>query len=75
MPELFSRMDDLNWLTPSAADILDQGAPPPGGDGSIRERMLMIQHELDELDTPARIVNVRSTPSYTFPFSTSEFVH
>lgn len=65
MPELFSRMDDLNWLTPSAADILDQGAPPPGGDGSIRERMLMIQHELDELDTPARIVNVRSTPSYT----------
>lgn len=65
MPELFSRMDDLNWLTPSIADILDQGAPPPGGDGSIRERMLMIQSELDDLNTPARIVNVRSTPSYT----------
>ena len=65
MPELFSRMDNLNWLTPSIAEILDQGSTPPGGDGSIRERMLTIQHELDELDTPARIVNVRSTPSYT----------
>lgn len=65
MPELFSRMDNLNWLTPSIADILDQGSTPPGGDGSIRERMLLIQHELDELDTPARIINVRSTPSYT----------
>lgn len=65
MPELFSRMDNLNWLTPSIADILDQGSTPPGGDGSIRERMLMIQGELEELDTPARIVNVRSTPSYT----------
>ena len=65
MPELFSRMDNLNWLTPAIAEILDQGSKPPGGDGSIRERMLMIQRELDELDTPARIVNVRSTPSYT----------
>jgi hypothetical protein len=65
MPELFSRMDNLNWLTPSIAEILDQGSTPPGGDGSIRERMLIIQHELDDLETPARIVNVRSTPSYT----------
>lgn len=65
MPELFSRMDNLNWLTPSIADILDQGSTPPGGDGSIRERMLTLQRELDEFDTPARIVNVRSTPSYT----------
>lgn len=65
MPELFSRMDNLNWLTPSIAEILDQGSTPPGGDGSIRERMLTIQHELDDLETPARIVNVRSTPSYT----------
>lgn len=65
MPELFSRMDNLNWLTPSIADILDQGSTPPGGDGSIRDRMLTIQQELEHLDTPAKIVNVRSTPSYT----------
>lgn len=74
MPELFSRMDNLNWLTPSVADILDQGSTPPGGDGSIRERMLTIQHELEELDTPARIVNVRSTPSYTLYIARPESV-
>ncbi len=65
MPELLSRMDSLNWLTPAIADILDQGSTPPGGDGSIRDRMLKIQHELEELETPARIVNARPTPSYT----------
>lgn len=74
MPELFSRMDNLNWLTPSIAEILDQGSTPPGGDGSIRERMLTIQRELDELDTPARIVNVRSTPSYTLYTARAETV-
>lgn len=74
MPELFSRMDNLNWLTPPVAEILDQGSTPPGGDGSIRERMLMIQHELDELDTPARIVNVRSNPSYTLYIARPETV-
>jgi len=65
MPQLFSRMDDANWLTPSIADILDQGATPPGGDGSIRQFMLQLQEELGTLGTPARIVNVRPTPSYT----------
>lgn len=65
MPQLFSRIDDLNWLTPSIADILDQGAPPPGGDGTIREQMLTLQRELSEGGTPARIVNARPTPSYT----------
>ena len=65
MPQLFSRMDDINWLTPTIADILDQGAAPPGGDGSIREQMLMLQKKLSELETPARVVNVRPTPSYT----------
>jgi hypothetical protein len=74
MPELFSRMDNLNWLTPPVAEILDQGSTPPGGDGSIRERMLMIQRELDELDTPARIVNVRSNPSYTLYIARPETV-
>ncbi len=65
MPQLFSRMDEMNWLTPSIADILDQGAAPPGGDGSIREQMLALQQKLSELETPARILNVRPTPSYT----------
>jgi len=74
MPELFSRMDLVNWLTPSIADILDQGPAPPGGDGSIRERMLTLQRELAELDTPARIVNVRSTPSYTLYIARPETV-
>jgi len=57
-------MDSVNWLTPSITDILDQGSAPPGGSGSIREYMLMIQRELADLDTPARIINVRSSPSY-----------
>jgi DNA segregation ATPase FtsK/SpoIIIE, S-DNA-T family len=65
MPQLFSRMDDLHWLTPSIADILSQGATPPGGDGSIREQMLTLQKRLSDLETPARIINVRPTPSHT----------
>lgn len=65
MPELLSRMDEANWVTPSIADILEQGAAPPGGDGSIRDYMLTIQRELADLETPAKIVNVRSMPSYT----------
>jgi len=65
MPQLLSRMDDINWLTPSIADILDQGPPPPGGDGSIRENILWLQQQLTEKDTPTRVINVRPTPSYT----------
>jgi len=65
MPELYSRTDDAGWLTPSIADVLEQGAPPPGGDGSIRDHMLTIQRELADLETPAKIINVRSMPSYT----------
>lgn len=65
MPQLFSRTDDMKWLTPTMADILDQGANPPGGDGTIREQMLWLQQKFSELGTPARVVNVRSTPSYT----------
>ncbi len=65
MPQLFSRMDDMNWLTPTIADILEQGAAPPGGDGSIRQQMLTLQQELEQLGTPARVVNMRPTPSHT----------
>ena len=65
MPQLLSRMDDMNWLTPSIAEILEQGATPPGGDGSIRDQQLSLQQHFAELDTPARIVNIRPFPSYT----------
>lgn len=64
MPQLFSRMDEMNWLTPSIADILDQGSAPPGGDGTIREQTLILQQKLMESETPVRILNVRNTPSY-----------
>lgn len=74
MPELYSRTDDTGWLTPSIADILEQGAPPPGGDGSIREHMLVIQKDLADLETPAKIVNVRSMPSYTLYIARPETV-
>lgn len=65
MPQLFSRTDNMNWLTPAIADILDQGTPPPGGDGSIRDQMLELQKRFDDLETPVKVINVRPTPSYT----------
>ena len=74
MPQLYSRMDDMNWLTPSIADILSQGATPPGGDGSIREQMLSLQKRLEDLETPARVINVRPTPSYTLFITKPEAV-
>ena len=65
MPQLYSRMDEMNWVTPAVGDILDHGSAPPGGNGTIREQMLMLQEMLEDLDTPCRVVNVRPTPSYT----------
>lgn len=65
MPQLLSRMDELNWLTPSIAEILEQGPNPPGGDGSIRSQIRDLQARLNDLETPARVINVRPTPSYT----------
>lgn len=65
MPQLFSRIDANNWLTPSIADILDQGANPPGGDGSIRKQTSELQQALRDAGSPVRIVNVLPTPSYT----------
>jgi len=67
-------MDEANWLTPSIADILEQGAPPPGGDGSIRDHMLTIQRELADMETPAKIINVRSMPSYTLYIAKPETI-
>ena len=69
MPQLFSRMDNANWLTPAIAEILDQGAAPPGGGGTIREQILQIERELTDLGTPARIINPRPTPAYTLFFA------
>lgn len=65
MPQLFSRIDANNWLTPSIADILDQGANPPGGDGSIRKQTNELQAALRDAGTPVRVVNVLPTPSHT----------
>ncbi len=64
MPQLFSRVDEMNWLTPSIAELLDQGAAAPGGDGAIREQIKILQDDLAALETPVRVVNVRPTPSY-----------
>jgi len=58
-------MDNQGWLTPSIAEILLQGPPPPAGDGTIRDQALELQQALSNKNTPARIVNVRLTPSYT----------
>ncbi|MGB1288097.1 MAG: FtsK/SpoIIIE domain-containing protein [Aggregatilineales bacterium] len=65
MPELNSRMDSANWLTPAVADILAQGNGASGRTGSTREIMLTLQRELKEMGSPARIVNTRPMPSYT----------
>lgn len=65
MPQLLSRMDDMGWLTPSIAEILDQGTPPPGGDGSIRDQQKLLQNRFAAFDAPIRIINIRPYSSYT----------
>ncbi len=65
MPQLYSRMDEMNWVTPAVGDILDHGSALPRGNGAIRKQMLMLQEMLGDLGTPCRVVNVRPTPSYT----------
>jgi DNA segregation ATPase FtsK/SpoIIIE-like protein len=65
MPQLASRMDNINWLTPAIPDILEQGAAPPGGDGTLRDQTRTLQQRMIDLDTPIRVINVRTTPSHT----------
>jgi hypothetical protein len=65
MPQLFSRMDDANWLTPAIAEILEQGAAPPSNAGSIREQTVILDKELSDLGTPVRMGTPRLTPSHT----------
>ncbi len=74
MPQLLSRMDSINWLTPSVAEILKQGASLPGGDGSIREQMMQLQKELANLEAPIKITNVRSSIAYTLFIAQPDFV-
>lgn len=74
MPQLLSRMDDMGWLTPSIAEILQQGTPPPGGDGSIREQQKFLQRRFADLDAPIRIINIRPYSSYTLFIARPESV-
>jgi hypothetical protein len=65
VPQLLSRIDQSGWLTPSIADILEQGATPPGGEQTIRSQAMELQRALTEQGAPTRIVNVRPTSSRT----------
>jgi hypothetical protein len=65
MPQLFSRVDDNHWLTPTIADILEQGSGMPLSEAMIREQMSLLQNKLAELDTPVKMVDILPTPSYT----------
>ncbi len=66
MPQPSSRIDATSkWLTPSIADILDQSAPPPNNETALREMIGQLQDEFSALQTPAKVINIRPTPSYT----------
>ncbi len=65
MPQLFSRTDDTNWLTPSIADLLEQGSSPPVNDGALRQQVQQLQQMLTDAGTPVRIINVQVSPAYT----------
>lgn len=73
MPQLLSRMDQTGWLTPSMADILEQGAAPPGGEEVIRAQALELQQTLADNGAPIRIVNVRPTTSRTLYIARPDF--
>jgi len=64
MPQLFSRVDDNHWLTPTIADILEQGGGMPLSEADIREQMNLLQTKLADLETPIKIIDVLPTPSY-----------
>lgn len=65
MPQLYSRVDDNHWLTPTIADILEQGSGMPLSEADIREQMTALQTKLAELETPIKVIDVLPTPSYT----------
>ncbi|MBC7811914.1 MAG: hypothetical protein H7175_12240 [Burkholderiales bacterium] len=71
MPQLLSRMDDSGWLTPSIADILEAGAPPPGED-TVRAQAQELRQTMAAAGTPARILDVHQTPAYTLYITAPE---
>lgn len=65
MPQLLSRRDDTGWLTPSMADILAQRTAPLPPEENLRNQMSQIQQQLNDLDTPIRMTDIRPLPSHT----------
>jgi hypothetical protein len=74
MPQLLSRRDDTGWLTPSMADILKQGTAALPAEDLIRSQVNEIQQILTELETPARIIDVRPSPSHILYIARPEIV-
>lgn len=74
MPQLFSRVDDNHWLTPTIADILEQGSGMPLSEATIREQLNLLQTKLAELETPVKIIDILPTPSYTMFIAKPETV-
>lgn len=65
MPQLFSRVDENHWLTPTIADILEQGSAMPLSEAEIREQITQLQNKLADLETPVKVIDILPTPSYT----------
>ncbi len=74
MPQLLSRRDETGWLTPSMADILKQGTAALPAEDLIRSQVNEIQQMLTELETPARIIDVRPSPSHILYIARPEIV-
>lgn len=74
MPQLLSRRDDTGWLTPSMADILKQGTAALPAEDLIRSQVNEIQQMLTDLETPARIIDVRPSPSHILYIARPEIV-
>lgn len=74
MPQLLSRRDDTGWLTPSMADILKQGTAPLLSEDLIRSQVSEIQQILVEQETPARIIDIRPSPSHILYVARPEII-
>ncbi|MBZ0290406.1 MAG: hypothetical protein K8I30_22465, partial [Anaerolineae bacterium] len=74
MPQLLSRRDDAGWLTPSLADILKQSTAAMPPEDKVREQVAAIQQDLTELETPARIVDIRPSPSHMLFIARPELI-
>lgn len=74
MPQLLSRRDDSGWLTPSMADILKQSTAALPAEDRVREQVAELQQSLAELETPARIVDIRPSPSHILFIARPELI-